>query len=253
MEIRLAPEILGHVGLLPITNTLLTSWVAMMIGTVVVLLTRVSLRSIPRTLQNVMESIIESLLQFMEDVLGDRATARRLFPLLATFFLFILGTNWLGILPGIGSVGLHEIEEGKNVFIPLFRSVHSDLTMTLALALISVILAQIIGFAHGGWAYRKRFFNFANPITCFVGLLEIISELAKILSFSFRLFGNIFAGEVLLIVVGSLVPFLAPLPFYGLEVFVGFVQALVFTMLTLVFMKMAIAEAEHYGHPQHSQ
>lgn len=249
MEIRLAAEILTHVGPLPLTNTLLTSWTAMLLLSVIAVGTRLSIRMIPRAVQNTLEIVCESLLQFMEEVLGDGRWARRLFPYIATFFLFILSTNWLGILPGVGSIGFHESHEGKEVFVPLFRSVHSDLTMTLAIATISVALSQAVGIAAGGFSYFKRFFNFTNPILFFVGLLEIVSEFAKILSFSFRLFGNIFAGEVLLVVIGSLLPFLAPLPFYGLELFVGFIQALVFTMLTLVFIKMALAEAEHYAHP----
>ena len=239
MEIQLAPEVLFSIGPLPVTNTLLTSWAAMAVLSLAALTTRVSLRTIPRGFQNVFEVITESLLGFMEEVLGDRAWTRRLFPFIATFFLFILTTNWLGIFPGVGSIGFYQIHGGKEVFVPLLRSVHSDLTMTLAIAILSVALAQVVGFAAGGFAYGKRFFNFSNPILFFVGLLEIVSECAKILSFSFRLFGNIFAGEVLLTIVGFIAPFLAPLPFYGLELFVGLIQAVVFTMLTLVFFSMA--------------
>ncbi len=251
MEIRLAPEILFHAGVLPVTNTLLTSWAAMALLLLLAALTRVSQRTVPGAIQNIVEIITESVFAFMNEILGDQNWAKKLFPFITTFFLFILLTNWIGILPGVGSIGLREIHDGKEVFVPLFRSVHSDLTMTLAIAIISVALAQVVGFVAGGRAYLKRFLNFKSPIFFFVGILEIVSECAKILSFSFRLFGNIFAGEVLLVVIGSLLPFLAPLPFYGLELFVGFIQALVFTMLTLVFMKMALAEAEHYAHPHH--
>ena len=248
MEIRLAPEILTNIGVLPVTNTLLASWLAIAVLVALALGIRLTFRRIPFAPQQVAELFLEQLLSFMEDILGDARWARRLLPIIATFFLFILISNWLGIFPGFGSVGLREFENGKEVFVPLLRSVHSDLTMTLAVAMISVVLAQVVGLAAGGTAYLKRFFNFSNPILLFVGLLEIVGEFAKILSFAFRLFGNIFAGEVLLVVMGSLVPFLAPLPFYGLELFVGFIQALVFTMLTLVFFKMALAEAEHYAH-----
>lgn len=251
MEIRLAPEILFSIGPLPVTNTLLTSWVAMATLLIGALGIRMSLRIIPRGAQNAVESVVESILTFMEEILGDREWTRRLFPFIATFFLFIITTNWMGVLPGVGSIGLREFRNGQETFTPLLRSVHSDLTMTLAIAIISVLLSQIVGIAAGGGAYLKRFINLSNPILFFVGLLEIVSEFAKVLSFSFRLFGNIFAGEVLLIVIGSLLPFLAPLPFYALELFVGFIQALVFTMLTLVFAKMALAEAQHYAHPHH--
>lgn len=248
MEIQLAAETLTHFGPLPVTNTLLTSWTAIILLLFLSLVTRLTLRTVPRGSQHIAELMLERLLSLIEEIIGDRRWAMRLLPILATFFIFILSSNWLGILPGIGSVGFHETHGGKEVFVPVLRSVHSDLTMTLAIALLSVLIAQLVGFAAGGAAYLKRFFNFSNPLTLFVGLLEIVSELAKVLSFSFRLFGNIFAGEVLLIVVGSLVPFLAPLPFYGLELFVGFIQALVFTMLSLVFFKMALEEARHYAH-----
>ena len=105
-------------------------------------------------------------------------------------------------------------------------------------------MVQVVGFRFVGLRYLTKFFNFSNPLMFFVGILEIISELAKVLSFAFRLFGNIFAGEVLLAVITFLVPLLLPAPFYGLEIFVGFIQALVFAMLTLVFFNMA---TQHHG------
>ena len=123
--------------------------------------------------------------------------------------------------------------------MPLFRGPTADLNTTIALALISVFMIQFYGFKHLGLKYLKKFFNFSNPINAFIGILELISEFSRIISFAFRLFGNIFAGEVLLTVISFLIPFIAPLPFLGLEIFVGFIQALVFTMLSLVFISMA--------------
>ncbi|MCF7845958.1 MAG: F0F1 ATP synthase subunit A [Candidatus Peribacteraceae bacterium] len=128
------------------------------------------------------------------------------------------------------------------VFVPIFRAGSADLSFTLALAAVAVILVQIMGVAAlGGWGYAKKFLNFSSPINFFVGILEIVSEISKMVSFSFRLFGNVFAGEVLLAVIIALVPFIVPMPFYGLEIFVGMIQALVFSVLTLVFFKMATA------------
>jgi F-type H+-transporting ATPase subunit a len=124
--------------------------------------------------------------------------------------------------------------------VPLLRGANADLNTTLALAVIAVIAIQVLGVsAIGAIKYAKKFFNFSNPINAFVGFLELISEFSKLISFSFRLFGNIFAGEVLLMVIAFLVPYIAPLPFFFLELFVGIVQALVFMMLTLVFIKGA--------------
>jgi len=134
----------------------------------------------------------------------------------------------------------YEDEEVHSTFVPIFRAGSADLSFTLALAIIAVLMVQIAGVSElGGWGYFKKFLNFKNPIHFFVGILEIISEFSKMVSFSFRLFGNIFAGEVLLAVIISLVPFVAPMPFYGLEIFVGLIQAVVFSILTLVFFKMA--------------
>ena len=245
MEIAIAAETLFHLGFLPVTNTLLMTWFAMAVLIVVSFLIRQQLAQVPRGLQNIAETIIEQAVDILEQITGDRHLAQRFFPIIFTFFLFIVTANWMGLLPGLGSVGFHEVEEGRSVFVPLLRSVHSDLTMTLALAITSVVMAQVMGFAVGGIGFAKRYLNFSNPIMFCVGILEFFSELSKILSFSFRLFGNIFAGEVLLTIIGHLVPFLAPLPFYGLELFVGLIQALVFSMLSLVFFTMMTAHAEH--------
>ncbi len=136
-------------------------------------------------------------------------------------------------------------EKQSSEFVPFFRPGTSDLNTTFALALFSVAVVQLIGIKFSKLAYFKKFINFSNPIMFFVGILETISELAKVISFSFRLFGNIFAGEVLLAVMAFLMPLLMPVPFYGLEVFVGFIQALVFAMLSLVFFNMAAEQHQH--------
>lgn len=127
--------------------------------------------------------------------------------------------------------------EGK--FVPYFRAGTADLNTTIALALISMVMVQVVGFKFLGFHYIKKFLDFSNPIAFFVGILEFVSDISKIISFAFRLFGNIFAGEVLLAVISFLVPVVVPMPFYGLEIFVGLVQALVFAMLSLVFFNIA--------------
>ncbi|PIS09095.1 ATP synthase F0 subunit A [Candidatus Beckwithbacteria bacterium CG10_big_fil_rev_8_21_14_0_10_34_10] len=190
----------------------------------------------------IIDMILEGLLSFFKDVAGPKTY--EFFPLLGTFFFFIIFANWFGLLPGMGSIGLDVIHENEKHFIPFFRGPTADLNTTLALALITAFMAQFYGFKHlGVKAYLSKFFNFSNPLYTFVGFLELISEFSRIISYAFRLFGNIFAGEVLLAVMGYLIPFLAPLPFLGLEVFVGFIQALVFTMLSLVFWSIA---TEHH-------
>jgi F-type H+-transporting ATPase subunit a len=138
----------------------------------------------------------------------------------------------------------HEEEAEEHEGVALFRGANADINMTLALALISVASVQYFGFKYAGLKYGKKYINFSSPIFFFVGILEIISEISKILSFAFRLFGNVFAGEVLIAVISFLIPVVLPMPFVGLEIFVGFIQALVFAMLTLVFINMA-TEAHH--------
>lgn len=183
--------------------------------------------------------IVKSIYSLFRSVLGEKTNY--FFPLLFSFFIFILLQNWFGLLPGVGSLLIKVGHEGKEHFYPIFRGGNADLNTTLALALISVLLIQFFGIKFLGFKeYIKKFINLSNPINFFVGILEIASEISKVLSFSFRLFGNIFAGEVLLTIVAFLVPILASFPFIILEVFVGFVQALVFSMLTTVFISNAI-------------
>lgn len=251
MEISLAAEPIAHLGRLTVTNSLVNGVVTslILIGGAVTLRLR-GLKKIPSGFQNVVEIAIEGLLNLVQSVTGDRKRAIAFFPIVATIFLFILISNYFGLLPFVGPLGFHEVHEGKEVFIPLFRSANSDLNTTLALALIAVIATHVFGIAAlGFFKHVGKFFNvkllFKNPIMFAVGILEIFGEISKVVSFSFRLFGNIFAGEVLLVVMGGLVAYLAPVPFYFLELFVGFIQALVFAMLTLVFLTMATLEHEN--------
>ncbi len=240
MHIAFFPEKLIEVGGIPISNTIVMSWLAMAFLMGVAFLLRGRLKPVPGKVQNVVETLIEGAESFMTTVTGDKEKTRKFFPLIVTFFLFILLSNWMGILPGVGSIGIWEAGEHGRVLVPFFRSTNSDINMTMALAMISVVATQIFGISLVGFfKYSSRFISFKGPINFFVGILELIAEVAKIISFSFRLFGNIFAGEVLLMVIFFLVPLVVPLPFLFLEIFVGFIQALVFSMLTLVFLTVA--------------
>ncbi len=181
--------------------------------------------------------VVGALHSMFVSILKDKT--EKFFPLIASFFLFILLSNWFGLIPGVGSI-LIKREHGA---VPVLRAATADLNMTLALALISVVLMQFFGVKYLGLrGYLGKFINLSNPLNFFTGILEIVSEFSKIISFAFRLFGNIFAGEVLLLVVAFLIPILASFPFYLMEIFVGFIQALVFSMLTGAFLKMAISK-----------
>lgn len=254
MEISLAAEKIGSIFGLPITNSLLMTWAAIALLLILGFFAGRKPQLIPKGIQNFFEAVIEYLLNLTDDIIGDKKVARKYFPLIATFFIFIVTANWMGLIPGVGTIGFHAIKAGKEVFIPLLRGGNADLNTTLALAITSVVAVQIFGIAAiGAVKYAGKFFNFKGPIEFFVGILELISEISKMISFSFRLFGNIFAGEVLLTVVAFLVPWIAPLPFFALELFVGIIQALVFTMLTLVFIKMAITNHEEHEEPEDAE
>ncbi|MEK7545203.1 MAG: F0F1 ATP synthase subunit A [Patescibacteria group bacterium] len=247
-------ETIAHVGSFEIRNTLIMSWLTVLVLVIVAWRTRkTKYEMVPGKFQNFMETIIEGIFDFFQSVTQNRKETKLFFGVCATIFLYIISSNWLGLLPGVGSIGIFEQHNGHEVLVPLLRSSYSDINMTLAIALISVVVTQFFGIMQlGAFHYLGKFFvnPFRDPIGCFVGLLEFVSEFAKIISFSFRLYGNIFAGDVLLAVMAFLLPFIAPIPFYGLELFVGLIQALVFCLLTLVFMKMAATP--HGEHEEHA-
>lgn len=244
LNISVAAEPIFEIGPLVVTNSLLTSWVVVASLILFALwFSQKPLKDKPESfsLQNIMEIIIGGLYGFFIQVIGEK-NAKRFFPLVATFFFYILLSNWFVLLPSVGSLGIWQVHEGENVLVPFFRAPTADINNTLALAVISMFMVQYYGLNTLGAKYIRKFLNFSNPINFSVGILELIGEFTKIISFSFRLFGNVFAGEVLLMVMAFLLPFLAPIPFMGLEVFVGLIQALVFMMLTLVFLQMATEE-----------
>ncbi|MDD4476837.1 MAG: F0F1 ATP synthase subunit A [Patescibacteria group bacterium] len=246
----LAPDTIFRLGDFPITNTMINAWIAILIFLIlgIIIKKRVSLK--PSKIQNFIEYFLDILLNYFDQVTGDRKKTMRFLPLVGSVFFFILISNWIGLLPGIGSITW----DNKM----LFRPSNTDLNLTVAMALTSVFLSHIMGlFAVGFFAYLNKFVQIGSlvksfrkgPIAIFtaiielaVGFLEIISEMAKVLSLSLRLFGNIFAGEVLMSVMISLVAFLVPTPFMLLEVLVGVIQAGVFSMLTLVYLTVATSK-----------
>ncbi|MCU0678978.1 MAG: F0F1 ATP synthase subunit A [Planctomycetes bacterium] len=257
-------ETIFKVGGFPVTNSLINTWLVVLIVLALSWTLRSRLKLVPRGIQNFFESIIEVFLDLFDSVTGSRQKSLKFFPFVFAFFFFILLNNWLGILPGIGSIGLNAAEDGHSVFVPFFRGGTADLNTTLALATIAVVASHIFGvIALGAWNHFNKFINLkailaipkavkaepavliVNPIKLVVGLIEIISELAKVASLSFRLFGNIFAGEVLLASMSAILAFGLPIPFMFLEVMVGAIQALVFAMLALSYLTMSTAPEEH--------
>lgn len=246
MNISIVAEKLFDLWGFPMTNTMILTLIISVLLIVFSMLFFKKLSLVPGKFQSAVEAIFEAMWGLVVDVAGDARLARKFFPLVATIFFFVLFSNWIELIPGLGVVGIRHGHE----IIPFVRSVSADLNMTLALSLVSVFSVQFIGIATIGIVkYGKKFLvsPMQKPygVGTFMGILELMGEVTRIISFSFRLFGNIFAGEALLIVVLNLVPYFAPIPFLFLELFVGVVQAVVFSILTLVFLKMATLEPEH--------
>ena len=235
-------EAIFHIGIFKVTNSLInTIFVDFLILIGSLFITK-NIRIIPGLFQNVVEITIQSFYEVTQSVSGENA--KKIFPYLMGFFIFILISNWSGLLPGVSSIGFFETYEGHKKLIPLVRVATSDINTTLGLALVSVIATHIMSIKTLGIAdYLSRFFSL-NPINLFIGVLEIISEITKVISLSFRLFGNIFAGEIVLLTTAGIFAYFFPIPFMLLEIIVGLVQALVFGMLTMTFM--AVLTAPHH-------
>lgn len=297
--IIVAPEYIFSIGPLEVTNTMFTSWFVVALMIVAAVLASRSMSLVPGGISGAVEAFIGGFYQMTEGIVGE-ANARRFFPVVATIFLYVLVSNYVGLLPmnfavgathpGTGEVqavfeqtsiaGIdvayipiqadtvdttqeealqaeHEGDSFSGLLAPLFRSVMTDVNAPLALAIMSFIFVEYWGLSTLGLGYLKKFFDFGNLlrfrpmgiIDVFVGLLELISELSRMVSFTFRLFGNIFAGEVLLLMMSFMVPLVLINVFYGLELFVGLIQAFVFAMLTLVFAQSAVTS--HHGDEEH--
>jgi F-type H+-transporting ATPase subunit a len=247
----LRPEIIVYTGGFPVTNTIISTLVVDVVIVSLIFLAYKNMHLIPRGVQTIFEPIIEYFYDLTEQVAGHKAAT--IFPWFASFFFFIVFANLIALLPGFGSIGFWETvgEHGKKTeeLIPLLRAATSDFNLTFALGTVSVVATHVIAFRYNGFVgYLEKFLS-PNPINLFIGLLEFGLEGVKIFSLAFRLFGNIFAGEVVLATVSGLFAFLAPIPFLMLETIVALVQALVFSMLTMVFMSLlSTTSSEGGGH-----
>lgn len=241
IHISLAAEQVGTFLGIPITNTILMGLVVFFILSVFAFIVRRRLTLVPGRLQTLVETLFVGILDYVTETLEDAKLARKIFPLLLTIFLFIFTANLIEFTPGIGSIGWSH-PDGE--FTPLLRSMNTDLNTTLALTIIAFLVIEVIGVATLGFLrYGKKFVNVTSVLGFMVGIIELFSEVARLVSYSFRLFGNIFAGEVMILVIQHFVPLVLPVPIMLFEVFVGFIQAAIFALLTLFFVKMAVTEA----------
>jgi F-type H+-transporting ATPase subunit a len=244
ISVHLAPYILGEIWGISITPTMLTVWLTMAILIVVAYIVGKNPKLIPSKFQIAFEMLIGGVYDYIADVFESKTLATKYFPIIMTIFLFILTMNWVGLLPGVTSIGFWEVKEGTKHLIPLLYPPATDLNITIAFALVAFFTIEIAGVvAIGVWKYAGKFINFKSPLAFVIGLIELLSELARLISFSFRLFGNIFAGKTLLLVVMFLAtPYILPVPLIAYEFFVGFIQAFIFAILTLYFIKLAVEE-----------
>ena len=239
ININMKPEYIFSVAKVDITNTLFTSFLVTIFLTVFSVLFFISYKNKKYKINIFFKVIILELVKLIDKVTSDKKLTDMVLPLIATFFIFIISANLLALFPGFLGSFFIQVDHKS---IPLLRSPNSDLTTTLALAIFSVVFIQIFSLKIlGVKKFILRFVNLTNPIKFILGVFELISELVRILSFSFRLYGNIFAGEVLLLIITYLSPYLFPLPFMVLEIFVGTIQAFIFAMLTLAFISAGIA------------
>jgi F-type H+-transporting ATPase subunit a len=266
----------------PLTNGLITTIVIDVLLVLFAILVTRNMQLVPRGWQNVGEAIVGGFYNFVQGV--DRKNAVKFFPFCASVLLFAIFSSLFGLLPGVGSIGtcvveehsalvapaagakaLMKAEEGGpasltdswplscasgTTLVPFFRAPSADLNVTFAWGLVSVALIQYFGIQALGGGYFTKFFNFREgAMGVIIGLLELISEFVRIIAFAFRLFGNIFAGEVILVVMAYLFAYILPLPFYLFEVFVALIQGVIFAVLSLVFM--SLATIPHGGHEEH--
>jgi F-type H+-transporting ATPase subunit a len=271
-ESTLYAEPIGHIGTFPITNSLFTTWIVVFIVLIISIAIKIKIKLIPKGIQNIFEILILGAMDLADQVTGSKKITAKVFPLAFAIFMFVLINNWIGLLP-FGGFGLVETTAHGRAFIPFIRSGTADINTTLALGVVSVIGANIFGILSIGiWKMFNKYVNvnafgemikkvrkeptilISAPIMFFVGMLELVGEFAKIASLSFRLFGNVFAGEVLLMSMSAIFAYGLPLPFMALELFVGFIQAFIFSILTLVYFTIAASDhdEEHEETPAHA-
>jgi F-type H+-transporting ATPase subunit a len=263
---KLPAETVFHLFGFPITNSIIAAWITIifLVGFSWAVTRRMKL--IPGRLQAAFEFLIGWLYDLCCSVAGEK-NGRRFFPVVTTIFLFVAFNAWLALLPGFGSITIHTVKGEAE----LLRAANTDINMPLALALTSFVIVEFFGLRSLGIRYLSKFLNFGEfasgvkqvfkgkvkdsifglftgVITIFTGLLEGLSELIRIVSLTFRLFGNMTAGEILLLVAAFLIPWLFALPFYGLELLIGFIQAIIFGGLTLIFLTLAVESHEEEAH-----
>ncbi len=249
ISIHLAPSALFHIGSFTVTNTLVTAFCVSLLLILFAFLATRSLKLVPGKFQAVLELLVTFPYEFVRSTLNNDKVAERIFPVVMTIFLFVLGVNWFGLLPIVGSIGIPGHDD--HGLVPFLYPGATDLNFTLMLALVAFFTIEVLGIATLGVAkYAGKFFSFKSPLAFAIGIIELVTEFARLISFSFRLFGNIFAGKVLILVAMFFAPLFLPIPILAFELVVGLIQAAIFALLTLFFTRSAITL--HEEHEEHA-
>ncbi|UCH42201.1 MAG: F0F1 ATP synthase subunit A [Dehalococcoidales bacterium] len=258
-HITVPADVVFHIFGLPITNSIIAAWITVVFLVVLSFVFTRRMKIVPGRLQAAFEFLLGWLYDLCCSVAGEK-DGRRFFPIVTTIFLFVGFNAWLGLIPGYGSITIETHEHA----VHLIRSANTDINTPLAIAIVAVFFIQFFGLRTLGRHYMVKFVNMggffhglgqvlrgkigagisalvAGVIEAFVGFIELVLQFIPIISFTFRLFGNMTAGEILLLVVAFLIPFIMAVPFYGLELLIGFIQAIIFGGLTLVFLVLAVA------------
>ena len=246
IHVSIKAEPLFHIGPFEFTN----SMVGALLASVVLLLAAWYIHRRASLVPGRMQSLIELPVEWMTSIVSTSSTRWRGYvALILGFFLMILVANWIGLLPGVGTIGINEVDHGETVLIPLIRPASADLNFTLGLAIVAFLMFVWWGVRiNGVGGYLKELVGEPRYMAPLMFPIHLISELSRLISLSMRLFGNVFAGEVLLATMIALAPVLVPAVFLGLEAVFGFVQALVFSLLAMTYITLAIAEHHAGGH-----
>ena len=241
IHVSLKPEILFTIGPMPVTNSMLAAYSVSFFLIILTFIGTRKLKTVPGKLQLMLETAITTGYTFIQNTTNNERLTKAFFPLFMTLVLFFWTANMFNFIPGLLAIEL----DGTH----LYRPALADYALVIGIALLVFVFAQVTVLRFAGIKiYLKKYLNFSSPISFFVGILEFIGEFARILSLSFRLFGNIFSEEVLMIVMLSIAPFIAPLPFAMLGLLTSTIQALLFPMLVLLFLNISIEEVNHAKH-----
>lgn len=237
IHVSLKPEVLFNIGPLPVTNSMVSAYSVSLFLIILTFIGTRQLKTVPGKLQLLLETVIVGAYKFVQHATNNEKLTQHFFPVFMTLVMFLWTANMANFIPGLLAFEYNEVH--------VYRPALADYALVVGLAILTFLFSQYTVIKFSGFKiYVRRYLNFSSPITFFVGLLELIGDFARVLSLSFRLFGNIFSEEVLMLVMLSLAPFLAPVPFMMLGLLTSTIQAVLFPMLVLLFLAISFEEGQ---------